>query len=205
ARDWGRILDVGCGDGLFFDQLSRLGVVEGVEPDGALVAADGRWRERIAVRPFDAGFTPDRRYGLILFLDVLEHMEDPRAALRHAAGLLDRDGRVVITVPASMLLWSGHDVLNRHYLRYDRKSLVELVRSAGMTVEQVRHVFHWAYFAKLLARFAESALRRGPRPPAVPPAVVNRALYALTRAEQRTLGRLRPPFGSSLLLVARPR
>ena len=101
ARDWGRILDVGCGDGLFFEELSRLGAVQGVEPDAALVSPDGPWRERIDVRPFDASFAPDRRFDLILFLDVIEHMEDPRAALRHAADLLAcDDARVVITVPA---------------------------------------------------------------------------------------------------------
>ena len=38
AGDWGRILDVGCGDGLFFPRLSELGEVVGVEPEAALLS-----------------------------------------------------------------------------------------------------------------------------------------------------------------------
>ena len=34
---WRHVLDVGCGDGLFFDRLERYGAPEGVEPDGTLV------------------------------------------------------------------------------------------------------------------------------------------------------------------------
>jgi 2-polyprenyl-3-methyl-5-hydroxy-6-metoxy-1,4-benzoquinol methylase len=33
-------------------------------------------------------------------LDVLEHLEDPVAALRHALGLLAPEGTMIITVPA---------------------------------------------------------------------------------------------------------
>src|SRR5436190_189838 len=41
AAGWGAILDVGCGDALFFDALSRFGDVEGVEPDASLVTPNG--------------------------------------------------------------------------------------------------------------------------------------------------------------------
>ena len=43
-----RVLDVGCGDGLFFDRLERFGRVEGLEPDPSLVT-DPRWRDRIRI------------------------------------------------------------------------------------------------------------------------------------------------------------
>ena len=202
SGEWGRILDVGCGDGLFFDELSRLGDVEGIEPDAALVSPDGRWRDRVHVRPFDESFAPERGYGLILFLDVLEHMEDPGPALRHAATLLEPGGVAVITVPASMRLWSSHDVLNRHFRRYERAELETLVESAGLEVRDARHAFHWAYAAKRLVHLVERASPSQPRPPRVPPGPVNRALFALTRLEQMVTGGSRIPFGSSLMLVA---
>ncbi|HYT94425.1 MAG TPA: class I SAM-dependent methyltransferase, partial [Gemmataceae bacterium] len=39
---WGKVLDVGCGDGLFFDELARFGEVWGVESDESLVPAHSR-------------------------------------------------------------------------------------------------------------------------------------------------------------------
>jgi SAM-dependent methyltransferase len=42
-----RILDVGCGAGLFFDALEPFGLVEGVESDRAAVEARGKSRSRI--------------------------------------------------------------------------------------------------------------------------------------------------------------
>ena len=58
------VLDVGCGDGLFFDALLALEgveIVEGVEPEEALVSANGPHRNRIRVTSFDADFEPGRR------------------------------------------------------------------------------------------------------------------------------------------------
>jgi SAM-dependent methyltransferase len=51
-----RILDVGCGDGLFFERLAEFGDVEGVETDKGLVNPQGPFRERIRIAPFDTNF-----------------------------------------------------------------------------------------------------------------------------------------------------
>ena len=41
------ILDVGCGDGLFFPELERFGRVRGIEVDEGLLDPEGPYRERI--------------------------------------------------------------------------------------------------------------------------------------------------------------
>ena len=69
----------------------------------------------------------------------------------------------------------------------------------------MRYFFHWLFPAKLAVRLWEAVFPRSPAPPGLPPRWINAALYALARGEQRVLGRLSPPFGSSLMLVARPR
>src|SRR5262245_1195239 len=58
------ILDAGCGDGLYFDVLSRFGEVEGLEPDERLLT-EGPRRRAIRVGPLDATFRPERPYNLI--------------------------------------------------------------------------------------------------------------------------------------------
>ena len=201
---WGNVLDVGCGDGLFFDELARLPgvrVVEGVEPGAALVSPDGPHRSRIHVAPFDASFDLGRRYSLIVMLDVLEHLPDPAASLRHALSLLEPDGVFLATVPAFKALWTRHDDLNHHYTRYDKRSFGRLAAASGLRVDRSRYFFHWTALAKVATRLKEALIPGEPASPTVPPGPVNRLLYAVSRLEERLLGRLPVPIGSSLLVV----
>jgi SAM-dependent methyltransferase len=204
ARGWSTVLDIGCGDGLFFDALARLrGVtfVEGVEPAAALVSPDGPHRGRIHVVPFDERFDTGRRYSLITMLDVLEHLPDPVAALDHALELLEPEGVFLATVPAFMALWTRHDDLNHHYTRYTKRSFGAVASAAGLRISEKRYFFRWTALAKVATRVAERALPGEPKAPMVPAAPINRALYALSRAEEMVLGKLPLPFGSSLLVV----
>lgn len=200
---FGTILDIGCGDGLFFEHLARFGVPEGIEPDRSLVTALGRSRGPITVAPFDRSFVTETRYGLVVMLDVLEHLDDPVDALRHIRSLLADDGCLVITVPAFRLLWTGHDELNRHRTRYTRGMLLREADVAGFEVERSRYLFQWLWPAKLLVRLRETVVSAAPQPAEVPPARLNRLLYGLCRVEERSWGRLPWPLGTSLIAVLR--
>ncbi|HYK83077.1 MAG TPA: class I SAM-dependent methyltransferase [Gemmatimonadales bacterium] len=203
VRGWGRILDVGCGAGLLFERLAELGDVEGVEADPLLAAAAGKHRDRIHVGPFDASFQPQTRYSLVLMLDVIEHLPDPVAAVAQAVRLLEADGIVVATVPAFRVLWTAHDVLNRHFTRFTKRSFRAVAHAAGLDVLRARYCFHWLFPAKLAVRLAEACIRPVPAPPRVPPPALNALLYGVSRLEQRLLTPLPMPFGSSLLVVGR--
>jgi 2-polyprenyl-3-methyl-5-hydroxy-6-metoxy-1,4-benzoquinol methylase len=203
-QGWGRILDIGCGDGLFFDRLLEMGDVEGIEPDEALVDPRGAHRDRIHVQPFDEAFRPAHQYSLILMLDVLEHLEEPVEALRHASRLLAEGGRLVVTVPAFMLLWTNHDVINHHRTRYTRATFRAAAARASLQIDAEPYWFQWMVLPKLATRAVERVFRVAPAPPRVPPTWLNGLLYALSRVERRVIGPLRLPFGSSLVVVCRP-
>jgi SAM-dependent methyltransferase len=197
------ILDVGCGDGLFFDQLLKFGEVEGVEPDPAIAAVNGRHGNRIFHVPFDGSFRPGHKYSLILMLDVLEHLNDPAAALRNALDLLDSNGTILITVPAFRSLWTTHDDLNFHVTRFTKASFGKLGRQAGLHIESARYFFGWLFPLKLIARLGEKMQHTEPKPPAVPGPLVNSACYAISRFEQMITSAVPPPVGSSLLVIGR--
>jgi SAM-dependent methyltransferase len=195
-----RILDVGCGDGLFFDRLAELGDVEGVEPDETLVDPRGPHRARIRITPFDTDFGSAEPYSLVLMLDVLEHLDNPVEALRHAHSLLTPMGALLLTVPAFQLLWTNHDVINHHRMRYRRGTLGPLLRQTGFAVVEERYWYQWTCPIKLAIRLSESILRRAPAIARVPPEWINRPLYWISRIEQETLGAIGIPFGSTLML-----
>jgi 2-polyprenyl-3-methyl-5-hydroxy-6-metoxy-1,4-benzoquinol methylase len=200
---WTNILDVGCGDALFFDRLAEFGEVEGVEPSWELVNPDSPYRVGIHICAFDESFQPGKKYSLILMLDVLEHLDRPAAALRHAVDLLVPGGTFVATVPAFMALWTNHDVLNHHRIRYTKGTLREQVKGTGLLIVEERYLYHWTVPVKLGVRAAERILRLKPKPPKAADGWMNRIFYQMSRLEQKTLSRLPMPFGSSLLLVGK--
>jgi SAM-dependent methyltransferase len=196
------ILDVGCGDGLFFPQLERFGRVEGIESDGAVISPTAD-RRRIHVRPFDETFDPGRRFALITMLDVLEHFEDRVSTLRRAVELLEPDGTLLITLPAFPSLWTAHDVVNHHYVRYTKRTFRDDARRAGVHIEEMRYFFLWPAAAKLVIRLKERVLGAALEPAEVPPRPINALLYAASLLEHR-IGRVVPfGVGSSLIVRAR--
>lgn len=197
------ILDVGCGDALFFGRLCEFGEVEGIESDPELVDPNGPNRARITVAPFDAGFEPRKNYDLILMLDVLEHLDVPEQALRRAIALLKPGGIVVVTVPAFRLLWTNHDRLNRHRTRFTKRSFARLARASGMDIITSRYFFVWLAAAKLALRITEAIFRAHPRVPKIPSSGINEVAYRVSRAEEKLDRLLHVPIGSSLLVVGK--
>lgn len=171
--------------------------------------SDTSWREfgvqgpgRVHYQPFDRSFQPERRYGLILMLDVLEHLEDARGALSHAVSLLAPGGKLVVTVPAFRKLWTSHDDLNHHVTRYTRKDFRDLAGKAGFRLDELRYFFHWLFFAKAAVRAKEALLKPSkPETPSIPAPWLNRLLARGSVIESNLLGPLSLPFGGSLLAV----
>jgi SAM-dependent methyltransferase len=200
-QGWKNILDIGCGDGLFFDRLAEFGDVEGVEPCKELVNPQNPFFHQIHICPFNDNFQPSKRYSLILMLDVLEHLEDPVAALSHVLQLLLPQGTFIATVPAFMALWTNHDVLNHHFTRYSKSTFRKIAQEAGLHIQDERYLYHWTCPVKLGVRTLEYLLRLKPSPAAVPVFPINECLYWISRLEQKTLSIFPVPFGSSLIVV----
>jgi len=210
TRAKGRWLDVGCGTGVLlktycgFDASMKMGIerdeqcVQIARSRGLDVRAVGDEWELASLGKFD----------LITLCDVLEHLNDESSAVRAVHGALNDGGRVLVTVPALPGLWSGHDVVNHHYRRYVRKSLLACFDGPEWKVERV------SYFSSLLlpmiwmARKLKNALHRVSEQSAshdfrYAPGVVDRTLLAIFRREKGMLHRFSLPLGSSLILVAR--
>jgi SAM-dependent methyltransferase len=198
-----RILDAGCGDGLFFSDLAQFGVVQGLEPDARLLT-DGPHRSAIRVGRLDAAFHPEPTYDLVLLLDVLEHCPDDAEALAAVRRALRPGGRLLLTVPGLPWLWSAHDTVNGHYRRYTRCTLHAALGGAGLEVEDMRWFFAWTIGPLVLRRWlrptdaatTEAMVRVPPRP-------INALFRTLSQIDLALARRVRWPLGSSLLAIAR--
>lgn len=200
-----RILDIGCGDALSFPALSAFGEVFGIEPDASLLDPDGPHRGRIATAPL--GDPSHDRYrdsfDLITALDVLEHIDDDRAAVAAMAGMLRPGGVLVVTVPAFAILWDFHDVINEHRRRYNAARLRLLLDIPGLGPARLRYLFRSLFIPKLTVALLNAGRRRKVAQHAIPPAPINAAMRRLCLWEDRLLRHVPIPLGTSLLAVAR--
>jgi SAM-dependent methyltransferase len=194
------ILDVGCGDGLFFPRLRDFGNVRGIEVDESLLTPDGPFRRRIFTSPLGDVSYSDWRFDLITALDVIEHLEDDAAAIAHMTSMLVPDGWLVITVPAFMALWDRHDEINHHHRRYTRSSLHEILEPHGR-IRKIRYLFPGLFVPKLVAKLVGRLRGGGLRQDRLPPSLVNEVLARYLRLEDRVVGPLRLPFGTSVLAL----
>jgi glycosyltransferase involved in cell wall biosynthesis len=134
------------------------------------------------------------RIDTILCSNVLEHIEHDAETLADFAATLPSGGRLILLVPAHPALYGTLDVHLRHFRRYRRKPLEQLVTAAGFQVDSVRYlnrpgVFGWWLNSRVLRR---TVLPRGQLR-------VFRWLEPLLRLEEN-----HPPrFGLSLLVLAR--
>lgn len=76
-------------------------------------------------------FAPDS----VVFLNVLEHIEDDRAVLRSLVETVPAGCRIVVLVPFSMKLYSEFDRALGHFRRYEKGELEAKMREAGLEVE----------------------------------------------------------------------
>lgn len=195
----GILVDLGGGGG---GVTVRLGWDPGscvvVERDAHRASA-ARHRHGVPAVRGDAAAVPLRTgaAAVVCLLDVVEHVEDPAAAVAAAAELLGPGGRLVVTVPAHRWLWSAADVRLGHLRRYDRAGVEQLVGGAGLDPVVLTHVFSWllpplAIGRRLLGRDGLGAA-------ATP---IDRAALVLTALERLLVGRVSLPLGSSVLCVA---
>lgn len=204
------LLDCGAGTGRFAEEMAadcRVLVLD--DHEEALRILRTRFRpEQILSLAGDQVPLPDASLDYVTALDVLEHTPDDQAVVKGFHRLLKPGGLVVVTVPASMALWSDWDVGLHHFRRYSRPQLRALFPEGAWDLIQVNYTNVIAYPAVWLVRkwrgwFSREGESQKRAEDKVPPAWLNRVMR--TQFVTMALARIPWPFGVSLLLVAKKR
>jgi SAM-dependent methyltransferase len=127
----GEVLEVGAGIGANTLTLASLEYQRWtcLEPDAALAARIGALidmapggRHEAAVGTIET-LPAEAKYDAILYIDVLEHIEDDRGEMARAAARLKPGGAVIVLAPAHPFLFTPFDRAIGHFRRYTRNSL----------------------------------------------------------------------------------
>jgi SAM-dependent methyltransferase len=203
-----RLLDAGCGSGRNMVELRDFGAVSGLEPSAqSAAAAEARAIGPVAAAPIEAMPFGDASFDAATSLDVIEHIDDDRAALRELRRVVRPGGFLVLTVPAYQWLWSDHDERNQHRRRYSRSTLVSAARNAGWSPVWTSYFNALLLPVAVAARLVERVRRPAPGRPSEferTGGVLNPLLEQPFRLEAALLrAGVRLPAGLSLIGVFR--
>ena len=123
----------------------------------------------------------------VIYIDVLEHIEDDKAEITAAARHLKSGGHLIVLSPAHQFLYTPFDKAIGHFRRYSRSSLSTVVAPTGL--EPVR-----AFYLDSVgtaASFANKMFLHSPMPSQKQIIFWDRVLVPLSRvSDKATFGKL---------------
>lgn len=160
-----KLVEVGAGTGSFSEMLldEQPTALSVIEPSGMFEFLErniSQIETPVNVNFYNSIFsetagnlseTPDT----IIYVNVLEHIEDDRGELQKVYETLEPGGHCLIFVPAFMSLYGAFDEKVGHFRRYTKNELEEKGRSAGFRVVKSKYfdfvgIFPWYIKYKLL-------------------------------------------------------
>src|ERR1039458_625005 len=81
----------------------------------------------------------DQQFDTIIYIDVLEHIDNDREELNQAASHLRPGGHLIVLSPAHQRLFSPFDAAIGHFRRYNRPML-RAISPAGLRLERMRYL-----------------------------------------------------------------
>ena len=155
------VLDIGAGPGSIARPLVELNHnrVTAIELDAKSVEILNEFCEQVIQADLNDTTWPrllnGKRFDTVILADVLEHLTDPWTALKLAAGVIDEDGSVIVSLPhashvamIACLLnndFEYHDwgLLDRTHIRFfSMRNIQALIESAGLKIVEYAYVLH---------------------------------------------------------------
>jgi len=154
------VLEVGAGIGGTTDALLTPNCKRWVclEPDRELAEtlekklSDQRTATNYEVKTcYLSDLQQDERFDTIVYIDVLEHIEEDRAEVERAMDKLSPRGRLVVLSPAHQWLFSEFDREIGHFRRYTRRSIAALT-PRNASIKELRYLDSVGMFASMANR-----------------------------------------------------
>jgi SAM-dependent methyltransferase len=198
-----RILEIGCGTGHNLPMLARFGTLDAIELDDQSrdVAQKRLGRPIYNTRLPALEGLPPGQYDVIALLDVLEHIEDDRGALKAIAGRLKPGGTLLLTVPQHPWMWSGHDAANHHFRRYTRAGLEQVIAQSGLKTDLLQSFNSLLFPLAAADRLRARLTGREGAADAEPAAPVNALFKGIFGLERHLIGRVPMPPGVSMVAL----
>lgn len=197
---FGNILEIGGGIGNFTSLLFNNGRVVSIDIKSEylpIIKRATRGQAQVGIGDIEKGkyFFGRKKFDSAICLNVLEHVNDHKRALKNMYKLLKKGGHLCLLVPAHQFLFGKMDENLGHYRRYSKSKLKTLVRKAGFEVLRIRYLNPIGW----LGWFLNSRILKEETVPAGQIGIFDRLARPFLVLEKF----YDPPFGLSVLIIGR--
>ena len=187
------VLDFGAGNGTIASMVApHVRELDALEPDRLLRS---RIESNFPIKTVSGLDALSRSYSVIYLINVLEHIEEDVVLLRELTNHLETNGKILIYVPASPLLYSDFDRSIGHFRRYSLQSLRVALETAGFHLEEIRYLDPVGWAVALVHK----VLKLGPTITPGQMWFFDRLLFPISRRLSKPFGKV---FGKNLVSVA---
>ena len=152
-KEYSRVLEIGCGDGGFRNNLNQEHEYWGVEPVEPIAKLAQEKLDKVLVGTYEEveSRIPNNYFDLVICNDVIEHMPDHDKFFQSIKEKLKKDGSLVGSIPNVRYIgnlwellirkdWEYKDIgiLDRTHLRFfTMKSLIRALSNNAFSIEQI--------------------------------------------------------------------
>ena len=201
-------MEVGCGTGYVLSGIRRAFPemkLRGSEIDASGLGFAARRVGNTELIQMDARAMPFREeFDVIGAFDVLEHVEEDEAVLGQIYAALKPGGGVMLTVPQHPFMWSQQDVAACHVRRYTKSELIGKLKRAGFRIQLATSFVSLLFPLMMISRLVTKQAPTDPMSELRLGGGTNALFESIMNIEAMLIKmNIHPPFGGSLLTVAR--
>ncbi len=151
-NQYSRVLEIGCGAGVFRENLSQNHEYWGIEPVESVAEMAAKVLDKVLIGTYKEMFDqiPDDYFDLVICNDVIEHMVDHEAFFQSIRKKMKKDGCLVASIPNVRYIsnlfeilikkdwkYRNEGILDRTHLRFfTKKSLIQTITDYGFEIDQ---------------------------------------------------------------------
>ena len=193
-----QVLDFGSGSGVNIKMLSKFGFVNIYEPH--LKTTKYLKLEYQNTKKFKIlKKIGKNKFDLIILADVLEHIKYDKKELERLSRNLNKNGHILITVPAYKFLFSIKDKILGHHRRYNKNQISNLFKNFDTIKLTHFNFFLFIPISLMIIFFKILNINFIKKVESSPNFFVNKILFSIFMIEKKLIQFLDLPFGISLL------
>ena len=164
SRKSDSIIDIGAGTGIICENLQNAGYKDITAVDNSETALKILISKHInTIKGKLPKLEIHGQYNFALLLDVLEHIKKDVETLNSIYDKLNDNGKILITVPAFMFLWTPKDNDLGHFRRYTKSTLLNVIKNTQFKVEFISYYNFFLFLPALIYILKNKKTTKTPR------------------------------------------